>query len=126
MGRQKSDPNEVRPHYGLLFQLLAEGFPVKSGPLVRREGPETSREAAVALKGSPRLGELQHLALEAVKLHPGSTANELSQHEGMADPRIINRRLSELRRAGRVKVVGHSIDPYTGCRCQRWWPVEGK
>ena len=98
-------------------------FAVPTSPLVRKEGPATSREAAVALRGSRRLGELQHLALEAVKLHPGSTATELSHYEGMADPRLINRRLSELRQAGKVKTAGHSIDPFTGRRCMRWWPI---
>jgi len=116
---QKSDPSEVRPSYGPLFDLLARGLPA------RVEGPETSRAAAVALKGSKRLGEMTALALAAVKLHPGSTANELSQYEGMADPRILNRRLSELKRAGKVKALGTRSDPYTGRRGQRWWPVEG-
>jgi predicted HTH transcriptional regulator len=107
-------PYGSRPSFGPLLDV---------GPPVRREGPDTSREAAVALKGSKRLGELQHLALEAVKTHPGSTANELSQHEGFPDPRIINRRLSELKRAGKVKTVGTSVDPATGRRGMRWWPV---
>ena len=109
-------PYGPRPAFGPLFA-------VPTSPLARKTDPETSKESAAAMKGSRRRGDMHHLVLEAVRLHPGSTASELTAHEGFADPRLINRRLGELEDSGLIQVRGRRRNPATGQKEMCWWPV---
>ncbi len=115
--RQKPDPLESHPSLGPLFE------PVKTGPLYRKSDPYTSRLSAAEMRGSARLAALHRLVLDLVQQHPGCTANELARIAGASDPRRINRRLSELEKAGHVKSAGTKVDPITNRRGLRWWPT---
>lgn len=105
-------------------------FPVPTSPLHRRSDPETSAASAEAMKGSDALKTGQGRAYYAVFTNPGSTALELARLLGDADPRRVNRRLSELRTAGLVvnAPVGSKhrskVDPETGRSALRWWDAE--
>jgi hypothetical protein len=95
--------------------------PLGNETLARTSGPSTSRESAESLRGSAALAEAQRLALALVRQYPGSTAAELSRLAGHADPRRVNRRLSELARAGLAFTCGTKPDPDTGRACHRWF-----
>ena len=110
--------------------LNPPAYPLRTSPLARHSDPVTSKEAALDMRGSVRLGELQGLALRMVRSFPGAMAQELSTYSGQSDPRTLNRRLSELRKAGLVTNRPGTPDefrrnPESGKRCQRWWSVEG-
>ena len=81
-------------------------FPTPAPPskgarrLARRTDPETSKQAAREI--APDLGTLQLWVLGLVRKFPGRTVNELCIAAGVADPRRINRRLSELDKLGAV------------------------
>jgi hypothetical protein len=115
----RPDPFPVRSHLGPSLPLF--DAPVGGETLSRRDGPATSAEAAASLRGTQGLAAAQRLAHSLVRLHPGSTAAELSRLAGHGDPRIIGRRLSELARAGLVFAAGSVVDPITNRRCARWY-----
>ena len=118
MSRQRPDPHEMGPQ-GPLLDLLDR-------PLARPADPYTSHEAAVHMKGSERLRLLQAVALDMVQKNPGEIANKLSRLAGSEDSRKIPRRLRELERAGLIKAEGTDVDPVTGRRGVRWWPVNSR
>lgn len=68
--------------------------------LARTSDPQTSHDAAASIV--PHLPRLQRQALEAVAMTPGRTATELARLHGVPDPRVFNRRLTELARQGLV------------------------
>lgn len=68
-------------------------------PLFRRTDPATSKAAAAAIV--PKLGELQWAVLEAVRLFPGRTRNELAKIHGW-HPSEVSKRLPEMERQGLV------------------------
>lgn len=69
--------------------------------LARRSDPETSQAASRQIRGD--LGRIQSTVLQLVKEHPGKTAPELARAAGIHDPRVVNRRLPELEKAGLVE-----------------------
>lgn len=91
-------------------QLSLDGFidvprapPKRKKPreLARANDPATSKLAAHDIQ--QHLGELQRLALDAVAMWPRCTSTELARHLNRGDPRVLNRRLPELREAGLVR-----------------------
>lgn len=68
--------------------------------LARTSDPQTSHDAAASIV--PHLPRLQRQALEAVAMTPGRTSTELARLHGVHDPRVYNRRLTELARLGLV------------------------
>jgi len=125
--KQPSDPAEVRSQ-GPLFDVPATHL---SG----RTDPPTSRQAARRVVEHLLVTNGQHLALEMVRTHLGSTAKELGHvlalelafedREGcgmVADVEScrqrIGRRLNELEKAGLIKREGVRDG------CSIWWPVD--
>ena len=68
----------------------------------RKDGPETSREAAVGVERSGRAGSYRALLLRAVEVNPGRTCGELAVLVCL--PRQeASKRLPELRTAGLIR-----------------------
>jgi len=88
---------------GLLF---LDGFPLPTSPLARHDHPETSKEAARDILKSATLGELQRDAMEYLKKFGPATTEGLADRYNTLDERTLGRRLSELKAAGLVRVVG--------------------
>lgn len=86
--------------------------------LARRDDPGTSKQAAREV--AVALGERQRETLEALRRHPGMTATELARAEGHGDPRVYNRRLPELRDAGRAEITGVRRCRVTGKSASVW------
>lgn len=86
--------------------------------LARRTDPATSHDAARGIVGS--LGRLQAEALAAIRRHPAHTATELADLAGIRDPRVLNRRISELAADGRIVCVGERACRVTGRRARIW------
>jgi hypothetical protein len=86
--------------------------------LARTDDPATSHEAA--RHAESRLGLYQWGALQAVRSHPGMTATEMAHAQGWTDPRVINRRLVELERLGKVRATGARPCSRTGRRAMTW------
>lgn len=89
--------------------------------LARTTDPQTSHEAAHHAEG--RLGVYQWEALTACRAHPGCTASEMAKARGWDDPRVINRRLGELARAGMVRAGEPRTCAVTGRRAMTWTVV---
>lgn len=104
-------------------ETYSTGILAPTLPLARNTDPLTSKLAADAMAGSVELGQAQQHALTLVKANPGRLSNELARIAGEGDPRIINRRLRELQRAGYIEDRGTAVDPQTGKAGLRWWPV---
>jgi len=125
--KQRPDPHEHDQNMHPLFRELLKQ--VAEGPKARLTDPETSHEAAQALKGKPRIGELQSIALRIVRGHPGATAAEIWEMSGIRDARTITPRLAPLRRAGLIKNMPldhperRRVDPVSGKQQLTWWPV---
>jgi len=112
---KRDDPNE-RDNGGPLFRRDPK-------ELYRSSDPNTSMAAAVSMVSSGQLGEAQRRALDYVQRYPGRTALELSRLAGDGDPRRINRRLGELRAAGKIHRGESKPDPITGKSGYCWWPT---
>lgn len=89
-----------------------------STALARTTDPQTSHDAAKHAES--RLGVYQWEALMACRAHPGYTATEMAKARGWDDPRVINRRLVELERLGKVRVTGARTCSRTGRRAMTW------
>ncbi|MEQ8767174.1 MAG: winged helix-turn-helix domain-containing protein [Planctomycetota bacterium] len=87
-------------------------------PLARQTDPATSHEAAAAIR--PQLGALQTRVLALIHAHPDRTATELAGLAFEADPRRVNRRISELLRDGRAEVSGTRPCDVTGRSAQTY------
>lgn len=118
----------TRPTPGSTFPgFYPEGpqYPVASrAPRHHRNDPDTSRQAAAAIK--PVLGKLQQEALALVTCYPGRTAHELDRIYGKGDGVTMARRLSDLKKAGLAYTKGTRPNPVTGNACACWWAVDGK
>ena len=108
-----------------------EGFQAEAEPPLpqgmcfgaRTSHPDTSKESArKVLNNLERLGAMQNYALNLVRLSPGAMASELAEQFPSKDSRAIPRRLSELRRAGRIYREGRKWNSETERWCSRWWP----
>ena len=66
------------------------------------------------------IGALQAAALALVTKHPGLTATELAHADGQGDPRVLNRRLPELEKAGLVMRGEVRRCERTGRRAATW------
>ncbi len=86
--------------------------------LARHSDPGTSHEAAASIR--PKLSNLQARTLTLVAAWPDHTATELSKKAGTGDPRVHNRRLTELRRAGRIVISGSRKCEVTGRRASTY------
>jgi hypothetical protein len=71
-------------------------------PRARATDPETSHEAADAIKVSGRLASQQGIVLKAVRAFPGLTSAELAMHCAL-DRYSVARRLPELEAARQVR-----------------------
>jgi len=108
----------------LLFPILYDAKPHNaSGALSHRGDPQTSHEAAEALKLSDRLGAQPRAVLAALRECDGSTHAELGRVMG-CDWLVAARRLPELERAGLVRKGEPRICTIKGSRCVTWWIVE--
>lgn len=89
-------------------------------PRARRDDPDTSHQAAEAIRRSGELGRQQRAVLEAVKAYPGKTAVELARLAGM-DRYAVSRRLPELQpvhvRRGPPRECTVNHRPQS-----TWWP----
>lgn len=90
-------------------------------PRARRTDPETSHQAAAAIKASGALTKQQHAVLDAVRRWPGKTAVELARLSGL-DRYAVSRRLPEL------NVVHVRRGPPRACKVNgraqgTWFPV---
>ena len=92
--------------------------PIIDTPRARNTDPETSHEAADAIKASGELGRQQMAVLAAVRRWPGLTSLELGARMKL-DRWAVARRLPELEgvhvRKGEAKTVN-------GRRHVTWWP----
>jgi predicted transcriptional regulator len=92
-----------------------------AAPLARRTDPATSKAAAAAIV--PKLGELQRAVLEAVRLYPGRTRNELARIHDW-HPSEVSKRLPELERQGLVTRGPERVCTATGRACATWTATE--
>ena len=92
-----------------------------STALARTTDPQTSHDAAK--HAERRLGLYQWEALQSCRAHPGCTASEMARARGWDDPRVINRRLAELARAGMVRAGEPRTCAVTGRRAMTWTVV---
>jgi hypothetical protein len=92
-----------------------------SEPLARATDPPQSHEAADAIR--PHLADLQARTLEAIRAHPGHTSTELARLYGFADPRVFNRRASELHKAGLIVARNVRRCTVTGRNAAEWVAV---
>jgi hypothetical protein len=99
--------------------LPQRGIPLTDTPRARRGDPETSHEAAEAIKASGELGRQQQAVLAAVRRWPGLTSLELGARMNM-NRWAVARRLPELEpvhvRKGEPRLVN-------GRRHVTWWPA---
>jgi len=108
---------------GLLFDMPGEPKRrVRSDPLSHRHDPQTSRDAAEDLKASGRLGRHQQIVLDGVRRRNGGTHAEIAAITPL-DWLQVARRLSELRRAGRVRRGAPRLCTVKRSRCCTWWVV---
>ncbi len=87
-------------------------------PLARGTDPSTSHEAAAKIR--PKLKSLQRQTLLLIDEYPGRTATELARLGGHADPRRINRRISELAKRGSIVSKGVRKCWITGFDARTW------
>lgn len=99
------------------------GDPPRLVKLARRTDPETSKKAARAV--AKTLGARQRWALEVVRRYGGGlTATEMSSREEIGDPRVLNRRLSELCVLGLVRRGASRPCGVTGQSAATYWEAE--
>lgn len=93
--------------------------------LARRTDPEPSHEAASWAVTSGTVNRLQQHAIVLVQAFPGRTATELAQASEWCngDPRIVNRRLSEVEKRGKVRRGEPRTCSVTGRKAATWWPA---
>jgi hypothetical protein len=96
-------------------------FPVRTSPLYRKHGRETSKASAKALRRSSALAENQARALAAVERWPRHTARELSNLQGDRDAGTIRKRLSELEFADLIQSGRKRRCTITGRIAVVWW-----
>jgi DNA-binding transcriptional ArsR family regulator len=89
-------------------------------PAARSSDPATSHEAARELDRSGERRRAAMRALQAVRDHPGLTANELELVCGVTDG-SIRKRLKELERMGLVRRGEVRVSGVSGKRNQTWW-----
>lgn len=102
--------------------------------LARRDGPETSKEAARTFVRSGQIGKHMARALAVLKKYPGSTAAELDLHadrdpefETQARDGAVRKRLTDLRKAELAYISGETRKcAVTGRMAQVWWPTMGR
>lgn len=109
------------PPANSLFGLTDGDGRTDAAPLARRTDPETSKAAARAVAAT--LGARQRYALDVVRRYGGLTATEMSQREGIGDPRVLNRRLSELAVLGLVSRGVARRCTVTGKDAHVYWEV---
>ena len=107
-----------------------ERFPVGGEILVGTDWPETAHESADELRGSSRLGYLQHLVYVTVKKLQPCSLNEVFQSLRLTDEinscQSTNPRLAELERAELLHRKGTHKDHYTGRQAQSWYSGKGE
>ncbi len=107
-----------------LFDMPAEAkTDDEPKPLSHRGDPQTSYEAAEALRRSGRLAAQQQAVLEGLRQCDGATHGELGAFMGV-HWLVPARRLPELERAGLVRKGEARICTVKGSRCTTWWTAE--
>lgn len=86
--------------------------------LARTTDPPTSHAAARQIV--PHLGRLQQQVYVWIMRSPDKTATELAAEHGIGDPRVLNRRISELHAAGVIVVSGERECRCTGRAARTW------
>ncbi len=84
----------------------------------RTTDPETSHEAAVSIGDD--LNRLHKLVFGLVRRHPGKTSSELAVLACINDPRVINRRTTELADKKRIVRGDARRCTVTGRRAATW------
>lgn len=79
-----------------------------------------SIESLLQLRRSGELGAMQQEALSLVRLHPGRTAQELTEIARYRDPNKLRPRIVELARAGHIEPAGNRLCTITGRPCMTW------
>ena len=92
--------------------------------LARGSDPVTSHEAANRLKDTGRLGELELVALVAVRREPGRTAREIEQAESKIGE--LHKRFRDLERRGLIREGVPRPCGITGIKALTWYPTEEK
>lgn len=88
----------------------------------RKDGPATSKAAAVGVESSGRAPVYRELLLRAVRTRPGRTCGELAVLVSL--PRQeASKRLPELREAGLVRNGEKRKCSEQGTMQWTWWPV---
>lgn len=72
-----------------------------------------------AYRAIPDIVQREAIVYRCLKNYPGSSANEIAEKVGKVETNVRSR-LSDLQRAGRVKVVGKKTDAITGRRVQAY------
>ena len=109
----RSDPGGRAGDQG---SLRFDNAGVAEAPRSRRTDPSSSALAAQRI-GKTGARQQAAIILEAIRRHPGRTAEELEEPTGLHKS-AIGKRLPELRRAGLIERVGESS------RGARFFPVE--
>lgn len=104
-------------------------FPVPSEPpIARTTDPETSHEAAQALRGTMRLGAVHKFIIDHVIEMYGPSEKELFDLSPLTDRTCFSPSFARLRAAGYIenRPPNHpertTRDPYTKRRQLRWFP----
>ena len=110
-------PQTPRP----LSRMAASGV-LSDTPRARASDPETSHEAAAAIKASGELGRQQRAVLDLVRRFPGRTSIELAAlSDRQFDRYQVARRLPEL--APVYVRRSDSVVEINGRRHHTWFPV---
>lgn len=121
-------PEQTTLDLGLGYRDLSQPKRANPKALARRNDPATSKAAAKQI--APSLSRLQRRTLDVIREHPGRTSQELARAVGDRDIRTLNRRISELKKSGRIVARTENDDgtktkcSITGCSAARYWAVE--
>lgn len=89
------------------------------GQLARRTDPPTSHKAAAEVVASGTVSRMGQISYDELARQGPSTSSELERGYGCSDGRL-RKRLPELRRQGRVRIVGVRKCSVTGKTAQVW------
>ena len=89
-------------------------------PAARRSDPESSHQASDAITRSGQRGQQIGMAIDAVRMHPGSTSYELALATDI-DRYVMARRLPDALKVGAVVKGEQRTCDVTGHLALTWW-----
>jgi hypothetical protein len=101
--------------------VARSGDPVRLPPTSHAADPITSLEAEHAVTASGARGRQLALVVDAVRQHPGLTAEGIASACGL-DRYQAMRRLSDAKHAGLAR-QGEPREQASGRRAMTWWPL---